>query len=409
MISDFLGIAALLFIALSITFFAYRWPAAAKVLWLAFMVRAAAALFHYYLLPLPDSAVDAKTFEKVAWELAQGGLGEIWTNFSGPDPYLISLIIGTIYSVTERSPLLAQSLSVFMGTGTVFLGWLLIRDLWNERVATKAGLALVFFPTLVLYSAITLREAYISFFFILGLLGAVRWAYSGGLRHILLATFGFIGATFFHGAMFVGLLIFGAVVLWRTGKTILLGLAQSRVQVIDIAILLLAAAPVGGFLIGAITLPYLGDFANASNPEILISKIEEYARLTGGAAYPAWIVPNSFVELLYKGPVRIVYFLFSPFPWNIGTISHLIGVFDGLLYISLTFLIWHNRKRIWVCPAKRLLLMILLGYLFVFGLAVSNFGAGIRHRAKFVFIIIALVAPLLSHLRLRNPSLISKN
>ena len=35
--------------------------------------------------------------------------------------YLISLIIGTIYSVTERSPLLAQSLSVFMGTGTVFL------------------------------------------------------------------------------------------------------------------------------------------------------------------------------------------------------------------------------------------------------------------------------------------------
>ena len=145
MISDFLGIAALLFIALSITFFAYRWPAAAKVLWLAFMVRAAAALFHYYLLPLPDSAVDAKTFEKVAWELAQGGLGEVWTNFSGPDPYLISLIIGTIYSVTERSPLLAQSLSVFMGTGTVFLGWLLIRDLWNERVATKAGLALVFF------------------------------------------------------------------------------------------------------------------------------------------------------------------------------------------------------------------------------------------------------------------------
>ena len=102
--------------------------------------------------------------------------------------------------------------------------------------------------------------------------------------------------------MFVGLLIFGAVVLWRTGKTILLGLAQSRVQVIDIAILLLAAAPVGGFLIGAITLPYLGDFANASNPEILISKIEEYARLTGGAAYPAWIVPNSFVELLLQGP-----------------------------------------------------------------------------------------------------------
>tara|TARA_Y200000002_G_scaffold339231_1_gene309093 strand:+ start:76 stop:237 length:162 start_codon:yes stop_codon:yes gene_type:complete len=44
------------------------------------------------------------------------------------------------------------------------------------------------------------------------------------------------------------------------------------------------------------------------------------------------------------------------------------------------------------------MLMILLAYIFVFGLGVGNFGTGIRHRSKFVIIFILLAAPLIKKL-----------
>jgi hypothetical protein len=408
LIPDLLAINALVFIALCVLICAHRWPSAAKILWVAFAIRAGAALFHFYVAPLPDSGADARTFERVAWEWAQGGFGEALGHFTGPHSYFISWIIALFYAATDRSLLLAQSLSVFMGTGTVLLGWLLVRELWGERIAMKAGWVLVFFPTLVLYSAITMREAYIWFFLLLGLLGAVRWARQGGVKPLLLAAFGFVGATFFHGAMIVGLLVFGGVVLWRSIKRVALGLLRSRVRVFALVLVVLASFPLAGFLGGVISVPKLGDISQVTDVDRLVATTVSSTRSSGGAedgaAYPSWTVPNSPVELLYKGPIRAAYFSFSPFPWDIRRPAHLIGLFDGLLYLGLAFLIWRHRKAIWADPAARLILFILLAYLLVFGLAIGNFGTGIRHRAKFVVMFIALAAPLLPLIRLRYSS-----
>ena len=94
-------------------------------------------------------------------------------------------------------------------------------------------------------------------------------------------------------------------------------------------------------------------------------------------------------------PIKTIYFIFSPFPWDIKKPSHLMGVFDGFLHILLVYCIFLNRKAIWADPALRIILLILLTYLLVYGVAVGNFGTGIRHRAKFVFIFVLLAAPFL--------------
>ena len=71
---------------------------------------------------------------------------------------------------------------------------------------------------------------------------------------------------------------------------------------------------------------------------------------------------------------------------------------DAFLYMYLVFLIFQNRKIIWKDPALRVLLIILLSYLIVFGVGVGNFGTGIRHRSKFVIMFILLAAPLINRL-----------
>jgi len=62
--------------------------------------------------------------------------------------------------------------------------------------------------------------------------------------------------------------------------------------------------------------------------------------------------------------------------------------------------IWRNRKSIWADRASRTIVLILGAYLVVFGLAIGNFGTGIRHRAKFVAALIVLAAPLIPRLLL---------
>ena len=57
-----------------------------------------------------------------------------------------------------------QSIGIVFGLGSVFLGWYLSRKVWGDIVANRVGWHLSF-PSLVLYSVVTLREAYASFFY----------------------------------------------------------------------------------------------------------------------------------------------------------------------------------------------------------------------------------------------------
>ena len=68
---------------------------------------------------------------------------------------------------------------------------------------------------------------------------------------------------------------------------------------------------------------------------------------------------------------------------------------DGFLYLILFYFIFRNRKSIWENPALRIILLIFIAYLFVYGIGVSNFGAGIRHRSKFAIEMILLAGPFL--------------
>ena len=111
------------------------------------------------------------------------------------------------------------------------------------------------------------------------------------------------------------------------------------------------------------------------------------------ATYPSWLTINDSFELFTKIIFKIFYFLFSPFIWDIKSSYHLIGLFDGTFYIILTMYVIKNRHSIWQNPVTRIFLLIFISYIVIYGLGVGNFGTGIRHRSKFVVILIILAAP----------------
>ena len=401
-IPEILGLTGLGLVAVFTIFCACRWPFLSRILFVAFTFRMFAAVVNAYVVPLPDSTADARTFEIVAWEWAQGGVAEAIQQFTGPDSYFISWVLSVLYAATDRSLLMAQSVSLLFGLGTVVLGTLLTREIWGTRAAIKAGWLLALFPTLILYSALVMREAYIWFFVLVALYGVALWARYGDFRYLMLALAGFLGAAFFHGAMFVGALFFLLYVAFWALTRLLKGLSQCRLHLFACVLILSTLVVILGYTSSGVSLPKLGTFQQAINSERILVLVDSRTRGSDdkvGASFPEWTQPASVSEIPFKSPARMAYFTFSPFPWDVRTPAHLIGLVDGLLYMLLVFLIWRNKRAIWANPAARAILFIILGYILVFSFGIGNFGTGIRHRAKFVAGLIILAAPLLPMLR----------
>ncbi len=237
-----------------------------------------------------------------------------------------------------------------------------------------------------------MREVYICFFLTLALYGVVTWIKNDSFKSIILAFLGFTGATLFHGAMFVGALVFILIVSIKYLKKFINLLINYKINIKNIAITSIFFIILGLYVTNKISIQYLGKFSTI-NEKTLLEKTNYAFR--GDASWPQWTKAKSGIELIYKAPVRSIYFIFSPFPWDVKKTKHLIGMADSFLYMYLSLLILRNIKTIWKDPALRIVLLLLASYIFVFGFGVGNFGTGIRHRSKFALLFILLAGPLI--------------
>ena len=388
--------------AVLVLYAARRDPTLALILGVAYLLRSGAALFHFYVAPLPGSAADAHTFESTAWEFAHKGVISLVTGIE-PDSYFVSRVLGVLYAVTDRSPLMAQALSVGMGTGSIYLLYRLATLLWTRPAAIKAAWVAAFFPSLILYSALTLREAYIWFFFLLGTLGVVYWMLGHLKKGFILAVAGFTVVTFFHGAMFLTLLAFFGLLTFKAARQLVARLQAGFVRPTAMLVVVLSVGVIGSYAIVDYRVHKLGTLEDLTNVHRLLYRMHYSSR--DAASYPDWLVPDTPLELAVLAPVRVVYFLFAPFPWDVKATRHLIGWADGMLYMALSFLVWRNRRAIWRNDAARAALLVALPAFLVFAIAIGNFGTGVRHRTKVLELALVMAAPVIPRLVLNKKAL----
>ena len=391
--ADLSGFAAICFVSFITYFIALRWPDISKIIFTALIVRVLLILIGYYFFNLPDTKADAIGYEVEAWNMAKGGFFNVFENYTGPSSKFYSWVMAFPYSLFGRSILIIQSIGLLFGVGSVFLGCLLAKKIWDEHTAIKVGWVLALFPSLVLYSVIPLKEVYCSFFLLVATINIVNWVDTKNLNFAILSIGGFVVAGFFHGPLFLGGIMFAFIVLISILKGSIKSLSILQIKLKSLIAIILIILFFLAYISNEIYLPYLGRFESSIDLSYWIQNISN--RMTGEASYPGWLNVEKTTELFYKSFFRLLYFLFSPFPWDIKGLGHLIGMFDGFLYLILSYFIFRNRKSIWENPALRIILLIFTAYLFVYGIGVSNFGAGIRHRSKFVIEIILLAGPFL--------------
>lgn len=388
---DLIGLFSVILVSLIFLFLALRKPRISKIIYLALSVRIILLFIGQYI-DLPDSTSDAENFEFYAWQFGKDGFMNLFTHFRGPDPFFISWIIAIPYSLLDRSELMAESISLLFGMGSVYLGWIVANKIWNKDIANKVGMTIALFPSLILYSVLIMRETYIVFFLLLALYGVVTWTKTDSFKSIIITMAGFFMATFFHGAMIIGGIVFFLIVFLVNIKKMFKLLIKFRLN-FKFLIYLSSIAGLVFYILTKVHIPYLESFDYATNLSTLFQKTTINTK--GDASWPTWLIISSPVEMFYKLPLRSIYFMYAPFPWDVSQARHLAGMLDSFLYIYLTFLIFKNKKNIWRDPALRVFLIILIFYIIVFAIGAGNFGTGIRHRSKFVVLFILLAAPLI--------------
>lgn len=364
-------------------------PGLGLILAVALAVRLVALAVHLFVFPLPESQSDALLFEQRAWELAQGGTSGILSNFQGFDSYFISWIYSWIYLVFGRDVIFLHFLNISLGVGSVWLCWHLASTFYGSRGAASAAWLCALFPTLILYSVVTLREAFICFSLLIGLIGVVKWLRYYRWSYLLLVLFGFLFATFFHGALIVGLFVFLGLIFIQLishfrGAFISGHIRLGWVAIFATAFLFVAFMP-------DIQIPKIGAFFGNSSSDLLIESLGRRFNSNAGAAFPSWLEITSVDDIISKGPMRMLYFLFGPFIWDVSSTSLLASFFDGSVSLLLCIGILYNLRGYPQRDSAVLgVVVILLVYFLVFGLVADNFGTSYRHRAKFLPILIAL-------------------
>ena len=390
---DQLGFVSISIVSLITLIMALNRPSISTILFTALFVRVFFIFIGNSFLTLPDSTADAISFEWLAWYWAKDGFINHMSNYTGPSPKFVSWLVGVPYSLLGRSALMAQSMSLMAGIGSVFIGWKLAHKMWDSRTAIKVAWIIALFPSLILYSVLVLREVYIVFFLLVALYGVFNCSKNYSVKSFFIAIIGFVGATFFHGAMLVGAIVFIAYIGISNSKEIFTSLIRLKINKKIFTILLFCILGSGFYLSNKINVAYLGNFKDTINLNKLTTRT--FLATRGTAAWPKWTIATEPVQLIYKIPARAIYFLFAPFPWDVSEPKHLIGMFDSILYMYLSYLIFKNRKIIWKDPSLRLIFIILLCYLIVFAVGVGNFGSGARHKSKFTVILILLAGPLI--------------
>lgn len=252
---------------------------------------------------------------------------------------------------------------ISLGFYNTFIYIALFFVLYKKKIFTKFSLWFyLLFPSMALYTALSLRETLILFFMVL----AVVYARETKVFKTVLCL---IPITLIK---FQNFYIVGPIVLlyfiFNVAKK---GMGLTKALIIGVIALasLLVSAPIALPLVNKYRVAMFVEDGGDPNDIELIS----------GAG-----------DFVYQGLTSGFYFLSKPLPWEATSALQFIQSFENLLVLGILFLI---TRQAWIKSPDRLAfwLLFLALSMSVYGLVVANYGTAVRYRYAFVVMYVLFV------------------
>lgn len=370
----------------------FKFPGLKLTIWVALILRILLSLINEFIFELPDSNADATRFETKTWFYAKLPIFDFLTSFNSDfTAYTFTWFLSILYRIFGRSPLVLESFGIIISLISVILVFRVSFLVSGDVKKSKQSAAIfAFFPSVILYSVIILREVYIVFFILLIALFIVKWLNSNQIKFALVSLLLFVPLYFLHGGLMIGAGMFFIILIYISIKNIYGALKNGHILVPQMAFILfvLITMVIAFNKLSTFNIPYLGNISQV----LTLSRIFFQAEVTnlGGSAYPGWLIPSSLSSFVLLIIPRLIYFLFSPFLWDIKAINHLLGFVDAFLVLLLFYFIIKGLVVKKQNKTVTILCIFLLPLLITYSWGVGNFGTALRHRSKFIPVLIAI-------------------
>ena len=292
----------------------------------------------------------------------------------------INAVLFSIFGFAKSAPaILNMFFSCWTAVPIYFLTMLLVRE--NEDVARIAAGLTLFFPSLILWSVLNIREAPTILAVVMSLYFCVRVQLRPSFAALAGVVTGLAILTFFRQYM---TLLVGASV----GAGVLMGRSRS---------------PVRAFVAGSVilvTLVYAAQTLGIAGTLVREPTLNQLQMVRQGFLFQANSAYGSTADVSTAGgalrflPVGLSYFMLAPFPWDIGSTLQAITLPETLIwYFLLPVGLWgawlgirHDARQFTV-PLSALVVVT-----FAYALVEGNVGTAYRHRAQVLPIIFVFCA-----------------
>ena len=340
-----------------------------------FILRAAIALLLEFTGYSRTFAPDEETYSWSGWQFAQYWSGDVLVRpwrMASKEPLGYFYLNGAFFYVFGYTELPIKIANAFLGAFSARYVYLAARDIFGDAVGRRAATLYVFFPSLVLWSTVNIRDVWVValILFICYKSGQVARGYSHiGVVQLLLAIY---ALTFLRDYLFfvVSLPPVAALIIGRSGN-----FGRNFVLAVVIGL-------------GLVTLLQYGALSEKGASRMSLEAMSEARRdmASGSSAFHGNVDISTPGKALAFLPIGVAYFLFSPFPWEITSVLKTFSLPEMIFIYGLTPAIFRGiRFAIRERFRDSIQILLLTAFLTVsYALGEGNVGTLYRHRAQVI-------------------------
>lgn len=359
-----------------------------RVMLAGFVLRVTLATLFEAIPSLRVFHEDANAYEYYSLRIARAWAGDTHLlDEAGPPPEHnagVIYVFSTLVYVFGQFPLNISLFNSMVGALSIGVVFRIGRRLFHEAVARRAALFTAFLPSMIVWSAIALKDAMVSFIILVTTLYCIRLRHRFSLGNLVgvIVPIAVVYPLRFYLVYFLVLSVVGTMALNRRGGF----LAGFSKQIVLVGVL---AAIVGG--IG------LGDSARTDFEVFDLSRVSNYRHGMAVSAHSGFdeeadvSTPGKALAFL---PVGVAALLWSPFPWQMTSLRPILTLPEMLIWWwfapslirGIAFAIRRYFRE--VSPILVFAATLLVGY----SLAMGNVGAAFRMRAQILNLLFLFAA-----------------
>ncbi|OME62300.1 hypothetical protein BSK59_02180 [Paenibacillus odorifer] len=352
-----------------------------KIIYIGFALRliTLVAIGFFGILPYTyDSGWD-----EIAQHLLVNWHSGVWDGafIESPNVRYYTFLVTAVYYIFGYNPIFMMLLNVLWGTLTIVVIYSIANLLFDKKSAIISASLIAFWPTHIMFSAMNMRDSLAVLLMVLFILNFLKWIKTPNLPLLLSVLLLIIGNTMIRSQNAVIISVVAIPIIFYY-------LFKRSDPYLKPIYIMVGIVGVLGAVAAMFALGY------SSYLDINYITREMNYRADGGAAYLTSLNYTSWLDVLLYLPLRFIYFLFSPFLWDVGNISQALAAIEGLILMVMSAVILRKRKMIGKITKNKHLLWAFVIFCII-GLGAnsiidSNSGTAVRHKLQYLSVIFVL-------------------